>query len=200
MRNRICTFLCIMAYCCLNVHAQTLLIGVAGNDADRWIDSQDELVTNGKLGIRYIPLKETQGYIVEITNRSLPDSVRLAWAIGGFDSPQAGDRITPEHCKDNVFNVEGSLVTVYHGKVMQLRVTQALVPPCSEVRLCDGRKQDTPTELFCSGKKTDAPVLCGFTSIKKGEKAYLSLYKPNRNADYAYYMLPRLVQSLITQP
>ena len=194
MRNWICTLLSLMV--CYTIHAQTptaypmpngagtLIIGITGSSTDRWLDSKDELIRNEKLGIRHIPLKDTQGFIIEVTNLALPDSARLVWVIGGFDSPQANARIVPEYCKDNVFNVEGNLITVYHGKVMQLRVTQAIMP----------------TALFQSGKKTDAPVLCGFTSIKKGEKAYLCLYKPNRNADYTHYMLPRLVQSLTVQP
>ena len=210
MRNWICTLLSLMV--CYTIHAQTptaypmpngagtLIIGIAGSGTDRWLDSKDELIRNEKLGIRHIPLKDTQGFIIEVTNLALPDSARLVWVIGGFDSPQANARIVPEYCKDNVFNVEGNLITVYHGKVMQLRVTQAIIPPGSDVRLCNGKKQDTPTALFQSEKKTDAPVLCGFTSIKKGEKAYLCLYKPNRNADYTHYMLPRLVQSLTVQP
>lgn len=210
MKNLICTLLCLMAGCIVQAQtpaaysmpngAGTLVIGTTGNGADRWLDKEDTLVKEKRLGIRHIPLKDTQGFILEITNLSLPDSARIAWAIGGFDSPQAGTRIAPEYCKDNVFNVEGNLITVYHGKVMQLKVTQALVPPSPDIRLCNGRKQDTPMTLFQSGKKTDVPVLCGITSIKKGEKAYLCLYKPNRSADYTYYMLPRLVQSLTIQP
>lgn len=211
MKNLICILFCFMA--CHIVQAQTplaysmpngagtLIIGTAGNGTDRWLDKKDmPLLKENGLSIRHVPLKDTVGFIIEITNLSLPDSTRLVWSIGGFDSPQGCNDIVPEYCKDNVFNVEGNRITVYHGKVMQLKVTQALVPPTSDIRLCNGRKPHTPLTLFSSGGKTDAPVLCGITPLRKGEKVYLCLYKPNRNADYTYPMLPRLVQSLNVQP
>lgn len=65
------------------------------------------------------------------------------------------------------FNVEGTQVTIYHGKVMQLRVTNLIVPSASSIRLSDGHKQDTPLTLLTSGKKTDAPVLAATCLIRK---------------------------------
>lgn len=102
--------------------------------------------------------------------------------------------------KDNVFNVEGTQVTIYHGKVMQLKVTNLIVPSASSIRLSDGHKQDTPLTLFTSGKKTDVPVLAATCLIRKGEKVYFCAYKQNAKADYADYMLPELFYQEKQQP
>lgn len=177
----------------------TLRLGITGNGQDRWLKTNDTLMKESLI-IRHILLKDTQGFILKVTNHSLPDSIRLVWALGGFDSPTPSTDIAPETCRDNIFNIEGHQITVYHGKIMHLRVTQALVPPHIEVRLCDGNQQETPMTLFTSGKKTDAPVFCGTSYIPQGETVYFCLYKPNRQADYAYYMLPELVQSLKHRP
>lgn len=55
-------------------------------------------------------------------------------------------------------------------------------------------------DTFHVWEKTDAPVFCGTSYIPQGETVYFCLYKPNRQADYAYYMLPELVQSLKHRP
>ena len=172
----------------------TLRLGIAGTGQDTWLDEDNPLISEKHLSVRQIPLKNTQGFVLEVINLSLLDSICLAWALGGFDATQPSMTIAPETCRDNVFNVEGNHITVYHGKVMELRTTQALVPPSLEIRLCDGQKQTTPSALFHSGKRTEAPVLCGMTFIPKGEKVYFCLYKQNRTAGYTYYMLPQLIR------
>lgn len=206
MKKFIWTFACLIA--CLLLQAQTpttgtypmpngsgtLRLGIAGEGKDTWLDEDNSPIREKDLSIRYTPLKNTQGFVLEVTNRSLPDSIRLVWVLGGFDATHPSAVIAPETCRDNVFNVEGNHITVYHGKVMELRATQALVPSTPEIRLCDGQKQATPSSLFHSGKKTEAPVLCGMVFIAKGEKAYFCLYKRNRTADYTYDMLPQLIR------
>lgn len=122
------------------------------------------------------------------------------WAFGGCDATTPETDIEPQYCKDNVFNVEGTQVTVYHGKVMQLKVTNLIVPSASSIRLSDGHKQHTPLALFTSGKKTDAPVLAATCLIRKGEKVYFCAYKQNAKADYADYMLPALFYQEKQQP
>lgn len=122
----------------------------------------------------------------------------LHWDGLSGDAPEPG--IQPQYCKDNVFNVEGTQVTIYHGKVMQLRVTNLIVPSASSIRLSDGHKQDTPLTLLTSGKKTDAPVLAATCLIRKGEKVYFCAYKQNAKADYADYMLPELFYQEKQQP
>ena len=85
-----------------------------------------------------------------------------------------------------------SHVTVYHGKSGALKVTQLVVPVGAEMRLSNGRIMNTPLEVFESGKRTDAPVLAGICPLRKGEKLYFCIYKQNREADYADFMLPDL--------
>ena len=106
----------------------TLRLGITGNGQDRWLKTNDTLMKESLI-IRHILLKDTQGFILEVTNHSLPDSIRLVWALGGFDSPTPSTDIAPETCRDNIFNIEGHQITVYHGKIMHLRVTQAYRTP-----------------------------------------------------------------------
>lgn len=165
--------------------AGTLRLGVIENDSSRWLDAKQT-----HLHIDCYALSDTKGFIMEVENKR--EDITLGWAFGGCDATTPKTYIQPQYCKDNVFNVEGTQVTIYHGKVMQLKVTNLIVPSTSSIRLSDGHKQDTPLTLFTSGKKTDAPVLAATCLIRKGEKVYFCAYKQNAKADYANYMLPEL--------
>lgn len=173
--------------------AGTLYLGINGKGTDRWLTACDDALKKKWLTIDSTRIKGAPAVVVAVTNRNMPDSMRLAWMFGGCDAPETTHTIVPEHCRNNVFNVEGSQVYVYRGKVMGLRMTRAIFPPQSEVRLCDGRRQDTPATAFGSGKRTDAPVLCGMTKIDKGETVYLCIFSPHRNSDYTYTELPELM-------
>ena len=142
--------------------AGTLRLGVIENNSSRWLDEKQT-----QLHIDCQPLSNTKGFILEIENKR--EDITLGWAFGGCDATTPETDIEPQYCKDNVFNVEGTQVTIYHGKVMQLKVTNLIVPSASSIRLSDGHKQDTPLTLLTSGKKTDAPVLAGTWLIRKGE-------------------------------
>lgn len=163
----------------------TLRLGIIENDSSRWLHTQ-----KNELNLHCYPLNDTQGFILEIENPK--QDMMLSWAFGGCDATQPEKVILPQYCKDNVFNVEGTQITVYHGKIMQLKVTHLIVPSTSSIRLSDGHQQTTPLLLFNSGKKTDAPILAAICPIKKGEKIYFCAYKANQKADYAGYMLPQL--------
>lgn len=171
----------------------TLKLGIIENDSSQWLDMQRH-----GLRVQCYPLSDTKGFILEV--ESPRQDTLLSWAFGGCDAPTSKNDIDPADCKDNVFNVEGTQITVYHGKVMQLKTTHLIVPSASVIRLSDGHRQATPLTLFTSGKKTDAPVLAATCPLRKGEKVYFCAYKANQKADYADYMLPQLFHKEKPQP
>lgn len=171
----------------------TLKLGIIENDSSQWLDMQKH-----GLHVQCYPLSDTKGFILEV--ESPRQDTLLSWAFGGCDAPTSKNDIDPVDCKDNVFNVEGTQITVYHGKVMQLKTTHLIVPSASVIRLSDGHRQATPLTLFNSGKKTDAPVLAATCLLRKGEKVYFCAYKANPKADYADYMLPQLFHKEKPQP
>lgn len=171
----------------------TLKLGIIENDSSQWLDMQRH-----GLHVQCYPLSNTKGFILEV--ESPRQDTLLSWAFGGCDAPTSKNDIAPADCKDNVFNVEGTQITVYHGKVMQLKTTHLIVPSASVIRLSDGHRQATPLTLFTSGKKTDAPVLAATCPLRKGEKVYFCAYKANQKADYADYMLPQLFHKEKPQP
>ncbi len=99
----------------------TLRLGIIENDSSRWLDEKQT-----QLHIDCHPLSDTKGFILEIENKR--EDITLGWAFGGCDATTPETDIEPQYCEDNVFNVEGTQVTVYHGKVMQLKVTNLIVP------------------------------------------------------------------------
>lgn len=171
----------------------TLKLGIIENDSSQWLDMQSH-----GLHVLCYPLSDTKGFILEV--ESPRQDTLLSWAFGGCDAHTSKNDIDPADCKDNVFNVEGTQITVYHGKVMQLKTTHLIVPSASVIRLSDGHRQATPLTLFTSGKKTDAPVLAATCPLQKGEKVYFCAYKANQKADYADYMLPQLFHKEKPQP
>ena len=170
----------------------TLMLGVMAGGTDRWLDGNDSLLERKLISVSHKVTDNGRAIAVEVRNNSLPDSLRLVWLIGGCDAPEGTETIVPEHCRDNVFNVEGTQVYVYHGRVMRLRMTRAIVPPGSETRICDSRSLGSPSEALNSPKKTDSPVLCGTTSVARGQAVYVCIFKPGRSSDHTYSGLPEL--------
>lgn len=153
----------------------------------------DPLLGKGFVSVHIANLSDTNGFLLEVEGKNLPEGLQLIWSFGGcygkvLDHITDGN-IEPAHCKYNVFSVEGTAFSVYYGESMKLRVVQGITPSNSDIRLSDAHKQQTPLELFESGKKTDAPVLAASTPLNEGEKLYFCFYYRNKKADYNYYML-----------
>lgn len=158
----------------------------------------DPLLESGSITVRVVGLSDTNGIIMEVEGKNLPEAMQLMWSFGGCSGKEFGNpsnsELEPADCKYNVFSVEGTAFSVYYGESMQLRVIHGVTPPNSDIRLSDAHKQQTPLIFFESGKKTDAPALAAATPIRNGEKLYFCFYTQNRKADYNYYMLPELFE------
>lgn len=194
----------------LSKGAGTFRLGIVRDNESRWLDQcktkekehtcivKDNLWKDGEIRLTVCPLTDSEGFIVEISGRNLPEELSLCWAFGGCDhtytSPLTDGNIPPAACRDNVFNVEGNSFTVYYGAVMQLRTIHGITPGGAEVRLSDARRQVSPQTLFHSGKKTDTPVISAMYDWKTEEKLYFCLYRQNAKADYNYFLLPELFE------
>jgi hypothetical protein len=170
--------------------AGQLRIGIANGNESRWISKKSD--SDVTLTIRQ--LKSTDGFIVKVERRKSGNApMQLFWAFGGCsDKPGSytADAFAAEDCRDNVFSVEGNAFVTYYGESMKLRVTSGVTPIGSVVRLCDGNAQASPLALYNSGKRTDAPVICGACDWLTDDPLYICIYKQNAAADYNYYMLP----------
>jgi hypothetical protein len=153
----------------------------------------------GSLSFSIKRLKDSEGIVLKLDAKDIPENLKLMWAFGGCSNEKVDQNIVqgikPEACKDNVFSVEGNAFTVYYGTSRSLRVFQGIVPPISEIRLSDAHQQATPLAMYNSGKKTDAPALCGQTQLKTGTSLYFCFYRQNATADYNYFMLPELFET-----
>jgi hypothetical protein len=157
---------------------------------------QDKLLGSGELIVKVSKLSESDGLVMEVEGKEIPQGVQLFWSFGGsygkvLEKKQESD-LKPIYCKDNVFSVEGNAFTVYYGESMKLKVIQGVVPASSEIRLSDAHQQASPLAFFRSGKQTDAPALAATCPIVSGEKLYFCLYTQNEKADYNAYLLPAL--------
>lgn len=214
--NRLPTLLILL---CLTISAQaagTFRLGIVRGEKSFWLSEQpfdlqkakngtltyiftDIVEKKSELTLQVIPLSDSEGFILEVSAKGIPDDTQLAWGFGacavtnGEDVRQTTSApILPALCADNVFSVEGSAFTVYYGESMKLRVVQGITPPASDIRLSDAHRQQSPLDFHRSGKKTDAPALAATCPLKSGEKLYFCFYKQNQKADYMYYMLPAL--------
>lgn len=156
----------------------------------------DSLLGKGKLAFKTVGLDKSDGLILEITPKDIPDGVKLCWVFGGCYGQVLPDKtnvsLLPAYCKDNVFSVEGNSFTAYYGTSLQLKVIMGVMPQGSDIRLSNANCQKTPISLFASGKKTSDPILSALKEIHNGEKMYLCIYVQNVQADYNYFMLPDL--------
>ncbi len=160
-------------------------------------DMKDELLGKGTLSIKAIPLKTTDGLILEISTGQTTAGVELFWAYGGATGWPAEPRkaaLKPEYCKNNVFVVERNDMTVFYKETVDLKVMNLLFPVETESALSDARQQSSPLALWRSGKETDSPLLSGKFTLKAGTKYYICIYRQNKEADYNYSHLPQLFE------
>jgi len=192
----------------------TLLFGLITGNQSKWLEEagsvfstgekgalifelKDELLGKGKLSIKAVPLKTTDGLILEICATGLKPAVELFWAYGGATGWPVEPRkasLKPEFCKNNVFVVERNDMTVFYKETVDLKVMNLLFPVETESALCDARQQSSPLALFLSGKKTDSPLLSGKFKLSEGKKYYICIYRQNKEADYNYSHLPQLFE------
>ncbi len=191
--------------------AGTFRLGLAAGEKSWWFDQMNPVRTEKDGIVRYtaeLP-DDPQGKI-EITIRSLLDNYGLVigvecysggyemhWAYGGCSAEAErggeGAAIPPADCKDNVFSQEGNQFAVYYGTSRRLRLIHGITPLGTLTRLCDAYRQDTPLDLWHSGKKTDAPVLGGVSPLTPGVTSFFCFYRQSPKADYNVYMLPELM-------
>lgn len=160
----------------------------------------DPLLGGGELTFTAIPLKTSDGMVLEVSGQQLPAGVRLFWSYGGgyaktLDAKQPRT-LVPEYCANNVFSVEQSAFTMYYGVTVNLKVVMVVTPVTSTIRLSDANTQSSPLAMFESGKKTLNPALSATLPLANGEKEYFCVYRQNKNADYNHFMLPDLFQNL----
>lgn len=157
---------------------------------------KDPLLGKGELIVQAVSLSYTNGLVVKVISKNTPKNIQLFWSYGGAygkNVKKGEEYLNPVFCQDNVFSVEHTAFTLYHGESMALRVIKGIMPVASEMRLADAYKQQSPLTLYNSGKKTIAPVLTGVLPLT-GNAEYFAIYKQNRTADYNHYLLPELFE------
>lgn len=156
-------------------------------------------LNKGKLVFDVLSLRQTDGVIIRIKGENLPDSLSLFWAFGaanGKNQQESRDGLLPEDCKNNVFVVERNGVILYYpkGGLHDFSVFYTMFPIETSAVLADARQQASPLRFFRSGHKTDAQALGGMFSIRNGQSYYCSFYKPSKEYDVNYYMLPEMFE------
>lgn len=157
-------------------------LGIAQGEKSRWLEAEEKVEG---LAFHWKALPDTRGFLLEVSISSLSKADTLYWSFGNCQ-PDADV---------NVFSVEGQAITCYYGESMKLRAVQAVVPT-DDIRLSNGRQDETPRMLYESGKRTDLPVLAGRCPLARGDKLYFCFYEQNDKADYNYYLLPDLFSQI----
>jgi hypothetical protein len=156
----------------------------------------DPILKGGGITVDAVALNSSDGVIIEVSAKKIPDDISLFWSYGGacgkiLEKTDNGS-LKPAYCKDNVFSVEWTAFTLYYGQSMALKTINAVMPVSSEIRLSDAYIQQSPLSFFESGKKTGAPVLAATLPLINGQREYFCVYRQNEKADYNHYMLPAL--------
>ncbi|PXV65892.1 glycosyl hydrolase family 28 [Dysgonomonas alginatilytica] len=191
-----------------------LKFGITGTQANKWLSEfkdvsvqqsdkkslvytlSDPLLGKGKLVVTVISLSQSDGVIIEVNPVDIPQNLNLFWSYGGAYAKVLGEnehgRLKPIYCRNNIFSVEQTAFTLYHGESMRLKTVNAVMPVTSEIRLSDAHIQKSPQAFFESGKKTDSPALAATLPLISSQKEYFCIYKQNDKADYNHFMLPDL--------
>jgi hypothetical protein len=164
--------------------AGSLRLGIEKDGKSFWINPDRP---PKYLNIATKPLKKTKGILISIR---VEEETELYWAFGGGNLNAT--EVKPENAKDNIYSMERSSVAMYYGESMNLRILHAIFPLEASLRLADALQQDTPLQLWNSGKKTAYPLLAGKCTLKKGETYYICVYRQTPEADYLYYHLEDL--------
>ncbi|QIK54912.1 DUF4450 domain-containing protein [Dysgonomonas sp. HDW5B] len=191
-----------------------LKFGIIGAEVSRWLGDfkeidvkqsdnrslvytlSDPILGKGKLVITVISLSQSDGIVIEVNPVAIPQNLNLFWSYGGaygkILSENEHGRLKPIYCRNNVFSVEHTAFTLYHGESMRLKTVNAVMPATSDIRLSDAHVQKSPKAFFDSGKKTDSPALAASLPLINGQKEYFCVYKQNENVDFNHFMLPDL--------
>ena len=157
---------------------------------------KDKILENGEIIFRMEPMKNADGFLIEMSCINCPGNANLLWCYGGAYNKVIKNKedcmLLPEYCKENIFSIERTSFCVYFGESMKFRTFQGITPLSSEIRLCDAHQQLNPLQYFKSGKKTDAQSLGAICKLDNQNKLYFAFYAPNRGTDYNYFMLSKL--------
>lgn len=156
------------------------------------------LLNKGKLYFDVVKLSNTDGVIIKVDAENIPPDLQLVWIYGGASKTRVSlngrSLLLPQYCPNNVFSLLQSKFTLYYGQTMNFSVIEGIAPVTSEIEIKDAFYQDTPLQTLNSNKNTSAPLLTGVLPLSTGKSEYFAIYKPNRNSDYAYYLLPDLFE------
>lgn len=162
----------------------------------------DPIIGKGNITMTVLPLSSSNGLVLEVTSKNIPDSLDFLWTYGGCsarnDLSEKKVFLKPEQCLYNIFSDEINAFTVYFGQSMKLKVMMGLGPLETVTKLTDAHRMTSPLALWKSDKKTDAPVLSAKNKLIAGNKYYYSIYRQNQEADYMYQMLPDLFKKELT--
>lgn len=179
----------LLGICAISLQAQSLpppagtfRLGIGQGENSRWLPAGEKVQG---MAFQWKALPDTRGFLLEVSITNLSKADMLYWSFGDC-LPDADV---------NVFSVEGQAFTCYYGESMKLRTVQAVVPT-DDIRLSNGKRDETPRMLYESGKRTDRPVLAGRCALTKGAKLYFCFYEQNAKADYNYYSLPDLFSQI----
>ena len=193
----------------------TLRLGVAKGKDSKWFSDFDKIKKKttdseniyvlkdamlGKGEVAYIirGLKDSEGAVMKLQFKNLPDGLKLIWAYGGASNLKVDKdwepKIIPADCDKNVFSIEGNSFTLYYGTSRKLKILEAEVPQGDCLRLGDAFQQDSPLKLLNSGKKTKAQLVTAAIDMDNNTPLYFCFYYLNPKADYNYFILPQLFE------
>ncbi len=193
----------------------TLRLGIATENQSKWFADfskikqrinenevvytlTDPILGKGALILQVKTLLDSEGAVMQLTSNKLPDDVQVIWCYGGASNGDVSEwtpQIIPDDCFQNVFSIEGNSFTLYYGTSRKLKILEALTPPGEKMHLADAQKQESPIQMLHSGKKTTAQIVASQFPMKDGEPYYFCFYFLNPQADYNYYMLPKLFEN-----
>jgi len=165
---------------------------------------QDPLLgRQGVLTLEVLAYPQTEGLVVKVEGRQLPQGLELVWAYGGVNG-QRGNRdgdigtervpisewfqLQPEFCQDNRIELD-SEGFVLNAKAASIR---GLVPTGARQQVLDASAWDSPPSLPATADRSPVirPLVLGSVSCTEGTPLLLSLQRISADpgeADLANY-------------
>jgi hypothetical protein len=166
---------------------------------------RDPLLGEGVVHLTLLARAAAEGMILRCETRNMGPGVNLFWAYGGASGkrfsrsgdigadPESSFYLKPEYCTDNSYLIEENsfalrFKSVRNGEQMQM---DGVVPPGSQIRVCDSRMQQSPEALYSSGR-SDLPVVAGVTPAEDRDVFYFMISRNSGGEPARYEEIPRL--------
>jgi len=163
---------------------------------------KDKLLGKAQMDLQLLAMNDAEGVLLRITISGVGSPLKLVWAFGGASGlhpsrngdigadPESVFYLTPEHCHNNIFTVNGGSFDLEFPDKNKVVSLQGMTPMDSKLQIADANYQQSPASLLQSSFNKKAPVLAGQKDLKTNNTLYFAIRRKDSSSGFSVSQLP----------